>query len=252
MLQIKRHSQITFLWSETLASVSGVVHAFSTRRGERADFTLGPDSNPLVQMNRDRFFAAIGAAGWPLLKLSQVHSAKVVVMKNHSPATEALEGDALVTGIQGLALAVQTADCVPILIADRESRAVAAIHAGWRGTASRITENTVAAICDEFRIDPGSLVAVVGPHIGVCCYEVGGEVIDSIGEPAAFEHRPEWNKPHLNLAEANRRQLISFGIREEHIEISTLCTSCRGDLLFSYRRDGSRAGRMLAVIGLNP
>ena len=134
MLQVKRREQITFLQSAALARIPGVVHAFSTRRGERNDFTLGPPSspNPMVQMNRVRFLAAIGAAGWPILKLKQVHSGIVVDMDDTSAAGEAVEGDGAVTSLRDVALGVQTADCVPILIADSEGKAVAAIHAGWR------------------------------------------------------------------------------------------------------------------------
>src|SRR5262245_16103786 len=143
MLQIKRSSQITFLRSEMLDRLPRIVHAFSTRRGDGIDFSLGPMSNPLVQMNRDRFIAAIGAAGWPLMKLNQIHSGTVLTINDTSAAGEPVEGDAAVTSIEGILVGVQTADCVPILIADTDARAVAAIHAGWRGTAARITQNTL-------------------------------------------------------------------------------------------------------------
>src|SRR5215475_4974621 len=110
MLQVKREEQITFLHSETLNQIPGLVHAFSTRRGERNDFSLGPaDSpNPLIQMNRARFLAAIGAAGWPLIKLKQIHSGIIVDVDDTSAASEAVQGDAAVAAMQGVALAVQT------------------------------------------------------------------------------------------------------------------------------------------------
>src|SRR5581483_7794982 len=132
MLQVKRQDQITFLRSEMLDRVPGTIHAFSTRRGERNDFSLGPASspNPMVQMNRVRFLAAIGAIGWPIIKLKQVHSGIVVDIDDTSAAGEAVEGDAAVTRLPGVMLAVQTADCVPILIADINGKAVGAVHAG--------------------------------------------------------------------------------------------------------------------------
>src|SRR5262245_28915068 len=128
MLQVKRESQITFLHSEALDRIPRIVHAFSTRRSERNDFTLGAGatSNPLVQLNRVRFVAAAGAVGWPILKLRQVHSGIVRTMEDSSAAGEAVEGDAAVTSLAGVLLSVQTADCVPILLADSEARAVAA------------------------------------------------------------------------------------------------------------------------------
>jgi polyphenol oxidase len=254
MLQAKREDQITFLHSETLNRIPGLVHAFSTRRAERSDFSLGPaDSpNPLIQMNRARFLAAIGAPGWPIIKLKQIHSGIVVDVDDTSAAGEAVAGDAAVTALRGVVLAVQTADCVPVLVADAERRAVAAIHAGWRGTAAGIVKIAVIRVVEKFHIDPKSLYAVIGPQIGVCCYEVGDDVVQAITDPLAIERREEWPKPHLNLASANRRQLVEAGIPQTQIETSSLCTKCREDLFHSYRRDGKRMGHLLSVIGLTP
>jgi purine-nucleoside/S-methyl-5'-thioadenosine phosphorylase / adenosine deaminase len=254
MLQVKRQDQITFIRSELLERIPGIVHAFSTRRGERNDFSLGPaDSpNPMIQMNRARFLATIGAPGWPIIKLKQIHSGLVVDVDDTSGANEAIAADAAVTSLRGVMLAVQTADCVPILIADAGGRVVAAIHAGWRGTASRIARSAVGRLVEKFRVQPESLYAVIGPHIGVCCYEVGEEVVDGIADPAAIERRSDWLKPHLNLAAANQRQLLDSGIPEVQIETSSLCTKCREDLFHSYRRDGKRMGHLLSAIGIAP
>jgi hypothetical protein len=254
MLQIKRVDQITFLQSDVLGRIPGIVHAFSTRRGERDDFSLGPvDSpNPMVQINRARFLAAIGAVGWPIIKLKQIHSATVIDVDDTSAAADAVSGDAVVTSLPGVVLAIQTADCVPILISDREGRAVGAAHAGWRGTASRIAKSTVDRMVHKYGIPVESLFATIGPHIGECCYEIGPEVVDQIADPAAIETRPEWPKPHLNLTVANRRQLLAAGIPESQIETSSLCTKCREDLFHSYRRDGKRMGHLLSVIGIAP
>jgi len=254
MLQVKRQDQITFLQSEALERVAGIIHGFSTRRAEHTDLTLGPHSspNPMVQINRVRFLAAVGAAGWPIMKLKQVHSGSVVDMNDSSAANDAVEGDAAVTDIKGIMLGVQSADCVPILIADSSGAAVAAIHAGWRGTAAHIVEATVARIREKFSIDPKNLIASIGPHIGVCCYEVGDDVLEAIADSAVFERKSEWPKPHLNLAEANRLQLLNAGLADHKVEISSLCTRCRKDLFHSYRRDGKKTGHMLSVIGITP
>jgi polyphenol oxidase len=254
MLQVKREDQITFLQAEMLKAIPGVVHAFSTRRAERNDFSLGPpDSpNPMIQINRARFMAAIGAPGWPIIKLKQIHSGIVVDIDDTSAAGEAVEGDAAVTSLRGAALAVQTADCVPVLISDADGSAVAAIHAGWRGTAAGIAGRAARSMIQKFGLEPKSLRAAIGPHIGVCCYEVGEEVVGAFQNPAAVERRSEWAKAHLNLAAANRAQLRDAGISDSHIETSSLCTRCRDDLFHSYRRDGKRMGHLLSVVGLVP
>lgn len=248
MLQVKRESQVTFIRSDALGRVPGITHGFSTRRAEHNLFTLGPitSPNPLVQTNRMRFLAVLGGPGWPIMKLKQVHSGIIVDIDDTAAANEPIEGDAAVTSLPGVMLAVQTADCVPVLIADPNARAVAAVHAGWRGTAARIVEATVRRMVEKFRVDPKDLVAAIGPHISGCCYEVGQEVVEAIGDPHAFQGR------NLNLAEANRTQLLAAGLTEDHIEASSLCTKCRQDLFFSYRREGSAAGRMLSVIGIAP
>jgi YfiH family protein len=149
-------------------------------------------------------------------------------------------------------LGVLTADCVPILIADSGGRAVAAIHAGWRGTAARIAETAAVRLTEKFQIEPKALMAFIGPRIGRCCYEIGEDVASEIPDRSSILRRPEWPKPHLDLGAANRQQLLNAGIPEEQIETSSLCTKCREDLFHSYRRDGKRMGHMLSVIGIAP
>jgi YfiH family protein len=254
MLQAKRVAQVTVLSAKPLEGIPGVVHGFSTRRCEHNEFTLGPASseNPAIQINRVRFMSAVEMPGWPLLKLKQVHSDVIHSMIDTSAANEAFEGDAAITGLAGATLGIQTADCVPILIADVKGHAVAAIHAGWRGTAARIVEKTVAQMRRDYGVPPEELVAVIGPHNAVCCYEVGEEVVAAIADSEAIVRKPEWTKPHLNQALANQRQLLRAGVPENQIMVSNLCTQCRGDLFYSYRRDGARAGRMLSAIGILP
>jgi YfiH family protein len=254
MLQVKRHIQITFLQSSVLSQIPGIVHAFSTRRAEHPDFTLGPtdSGNPLVQLNRARFLDAAGVPGWPILKLKQVHSNVICDMEDTVAAGNAVQADAAVSSLRGVMLGVQTADCIPILAADRQATAIAAIHAGWRGTSAAISNLSIQRLAVRFRINPKDLIVVMGPHIRVCCYEVGEEVTAMFEGPGVIERRPEWQKPHLNLAEANRRQFLHAGIPSEQIVVSSLCTQCRGDFFFSYRRDGAKTGRMLSVIGIVP
>jgi len=254
MLQVKRVSQITLLHAPALDAIAGVAHAFSTRRAEHTELTLGPTSsdNPMIPINRSRFLAAAGVPGWPVLKLKQIHSNIVRDMTDTWSSNEPLEGDSAVTAVRGAVLAIQTADCVPILVADREGRVVAAIHAGWRGTAARIAQRTIEFMTERYGVAPADLTAVIGPHNAVCCYEVGDDVVEAIQDPSVFARRADWMKPHFNQAIANQKQLQQAGIPENQIVISTLCTQCRADLFFSYRREGKRAGRLMSIIGLAP
>jgi len=254
MLQVNRVAQVTLLSSPALTAIPGIAHGFSTRRAEHNQFTLGPtgSENPAIQINRARFLAAVEMPGWPFLRLKQVHSDVIRDMTDTSAANEAFEGDAAITQLGGAVLAVQTADCVPILIADVKGHAVAAIHAGWRGTAAQIAPKTVARLVGNYGIPADDLIAVIGPHNAVCCYEVGEEVADAIRDPVTIVRKTEWARPHLNQALANQRQLIRAGIPEDQIVVSNLCTQCRSDLFYSYRREGKNAGRMLSVIGILP
>ncbi len=251
MLQAYRKSKVTFLRAPALERIPGVVHAFSTRRADSDDFTLGSKGTGVAE-NRVRFLSAVGIPGWPVVRLRQIHSNIVHPVSENQAANDENEGDAAYTGLGGLALGVVTADCVPILVADSGGRGVGAIHAGWRGTSEGVARKTIDAMVSGLNVDPGDLHAAVGPHIGVCCLEVGEEVFNWFADSDVFERRAGWGKPHLNLAEANRRQLLGAGLAPEHVLVSTLCTKCRPDMFYSYRREGGRSGRMFSVIGLVP
>jgi YfiH family protein len=151
------------------------------------------------------------------------------------------DGDALIEDRPGNLVAVKTADCIPILLADDRHYAVAAVHAGWRGAARRIVQSTVRAMEQAFGTDPAGLRAAIGPGIGKCCYQVGAEVASQFGETGAC---------HIDLAEANRRQLIAAGVPEQRIYMAGLCTKCNAADFYSYRRDREQAGRMLSFIGI--
>ncbi len=195
---------------------------------------------------------ALGLAGWPVGRLNQVHSNVSHHVVDNEFANAAPDGDAAYTALSGIALEVRTADCIPILIAECSGRVVAMAHAGWRGTSEGVVRKVVDSMVSEFGISAGDLTVAMGPHIGVCCMEVGEEVFDWFAVPDIFVRKPEWEKPHLNLGEANRRQLLDAGIGEPMIEASELCTRCRPDLFHSYRRDGAGSGRLYSVIGIQP
>ncbi len=151
------------------------------------------------------------------------------------------EGDALIENQPGSVVAVKTADCMPILLVDERSRAVAAVHAGWRGTAARIAVEAVAAMGGRFGTRPEDLHAAIGPGIGKCCYEVGPEVAAQFGGQG---------RGHIDLAAANRRQLEESGVTPQRIYASNLCTMCRGEEFDSFRRDQAAAGRMYSFAGI--
>ncbi len=273
---------IRILQVPALAKLPWLVHGFSTRpggvsllNGEKAlnlDFAEW-DTRENVLENRRRFQSALGAADLKRTSLKQIHS-DVIHLFDAAPA-EPCRGDASATNRRGLLLGVQTADCVPILLVDPKKRAIAAVHAGWRGTLQRIVAKAIGKMQMEFGTKPADLLAAIGPSIGGCCYEVGTEV--AIQFQSQFADAPEWfdefrtgDEPNpiqwlnmmppghqpppknvlLDLKKANRAQLLGAGLRAPNIFVSDLCTACRRDLLFSYRREGSQSGRLMSVIGI--
>jgi len=161
------------------------------------------------------------------------------------------EFDGLATARPGLAVAVRTADCVPLLLAERAGRAVAALHAGWRGTLADMAGIGVRLLHERFGCPPGDLVAAVGPAIATCCFEVGPEVAGPFAARfgQAVVRRDRGPRPHVDLAEANRRALVTAGVPAAAVEVVALCTCCRDDLFHSYRRSGAAAGRQWAFVG---
>lgn len=176
-----------------------------------------------------------------LAMLKQVHSATCVAAGGRAGVLG--EGDALLEQAAGSVVAVRTADCVPILLVDPQTRAVAAVHAGWRGTVAHIVQNAVAAMQQRFGTAPAELHAAIGPGIGQCCYEVGPEVAAHFGEQG---------RAHIDLSAANRTQLLAAEVTPRRIYASKLCTMCLKEEFHSYRRDREAAGRMHSFVGIRP
>ena len=248
------------------------------------------DSKAAVERNRTAFLHELDADGGerrkarqraasqpkPLVTLRQVHSD--IIRFVDSPAESQLAGDGLITQTPGLLLGIQTADCLPIILVDPKRHAVGVFHAGWRGTAKRIVEKGVGEMRRRFGSKPRDLKAAIGPGIRGCCYEVGEEVREKFesqfpyaaklfreveeSDPVHKKYpmlfltaRPPGhgvlrNKIFLDLAEANRQQLLAMGVPAKSIEGLPLCTNCRTDLLFSYRSEKGRTGRMMCVVGI--
>ena len=174
-----------------------------------------------------------------LATLHQIHSNVCVAARGRIGILG--DGDALLENTPGHLVAVKTADCLPILLVDEEHRAVAAVHAGWRGTVRGIVGQAVGKMREEFGTQPAQLHAAIGPGIGRCCYEVGPEVAAQFGETGPC---------HIDLLEANRRQLIEAGVPDTHVYAAGLCTKCGAADFHSYRRDREQSGRMLSAVGV--
>jgi YfiH family protein len=219
-----------------LGAIPGLVHGF----GQRAP----SEGRETHEESRTRVAEAVLGSG-RLLLLKQVHGASVV----EAPWDGTPEADASVAASAGWLLGIKTADCLPVLLVDPERRSVAAAHAGWRGTAAGVAARAVEALVTRGS-RPEDLLAALGPGIGPCCYEVGEELREALGEPGAGFFRPGPNgRTHLDVRAANARQLVQAGLRPEAIHHVADCTRCRADLYHSYRRDGKAAGRMISFVG---
>ena len=190
------------------------------------------------------------SSGWLLVSnnlatVKQIHSDQVLVVESPGPQGA---GDALISHMPGICLAVRTADCLPVLIADPRNRAVAAIHAGWRGVVSEIAPKAIQAMRRQFGSRPEDLVIAIGPGIGPCCFEVGTEV--AVQFASFFPEMDLSGRTKLDLVETMCRQLGRNGVNPGQISKSGMCTLCDPELFESYRRDRDASGRMTAMIAL--
>jgi len=248
---------IRLLRCEAFDAIPGIGHAFGTRvAAGRADFDLGPAENEDA-VHHERRLAFARAAGFgaaPVAILRQAHGAAIADASefgDRPPEADGVIRRALDPFGSPVA-AVRSADCVGVLIADREGRAVAAVHAGWRGTAAGIAAQAVARLAAE-GIEPAHLAAALGPAILGCCYEVGDDVVQALqgscGPSAGYVARASSGRTSVDLHAALRSQLIRAGLSESAIQAAPYCTRCRNDLFFSFRVEGGAAGRHMAAIG---
>jgi YfiH family protein len=282
-------NKLQLLHSEKLSRLPWLVHGFSTRLGGASRVYGGNalnlgftqhDSRAAVERNRELFLNELGVGngrkGWPLVSLRQIHSDLIFQVDRMQKSS--LAGDGIVTDTPGLLVAVQTADCLPIILADRKRLAIGVFHAGWRGTVKRIVEKGVGEMRKHFKSDPRDLVAAIGPGIGGCCYDVGEEVRTKFEAQFAYAstlfrevkesdpvrekypllfltarapgHSELPVKLFLDLVEANRRQLRDAGVMAKNIDVTSSCTACHAGLLFSFRADKGVTGRMMAAAGI--
>ena len=284
-----RKSSLRILQIDRLKRIPWLIHGFSTRIGGFSAaygghaLNLGftkHDSRQAVERNRGAVLKKLGVTTRsvvsPFITLRQIHSDLI-----HCPSDvpqSPLSGDGLITRTPGILLAVLTADCLPIILVDPRQRAVGVFHAGWRGTVKRIVEKGVGEMRRWFGTEARDIRAAIGPGIHSCCYQVGPEVREQFESQFAYAkelfhevkesdpirekypllfltarapgHSELPKKIFLDLVEANRRQLLAAGVLAKNISASSLCTSCRTDLLFSHRAEKGVTGRMMAVVGI--
>jgi hypothetical protein len=206
-------------------------------------FRVG-DAEEDVRRNRELFFAALGLDLHRAAIPGQVHGSAILHVREPGGYPET---DGLITTERNLPLCVSVADCVPVLLCDPAVPAVAAIHAGWRGSADRIAAKGVKMLMAECGAVPERIEAFIGPSASVCCYRVGEDVASRF-PPSCI--RRDGDGVLVDLKRANLEQLLESGLRRELIEVSPLCTISEEALLHSYRRDGEQSGRMMAIIGI--
>lgn len=249
---------------------AGFVNAFSTRLGGVSAFPSNSlslayfkgDQKENVAENRRRFLTAVGVEGARIITARQTHSVERFVVESPEQATGPQpDCDAMITRLPNVLLGVQTADCLPVLIGDPKTGTMAAIHAGWRGTAGRITERTIADMMLLHGVNTRDCIAAIGPTACVECYEVGQDVIDRYKSEFGYWRSllvnfKENGKAHLDIRAANVQQLIFCGFDEDRIHVADYCTMHQNELFFSYRKEGkgqpSGVGRLLSVIGRLP
>lgn len=263
----RRVERAGLVWWEAraLAEAGRFNHAFTTRHGGESGggytgLNLGyatGDEPPRVDRNRAALLGALGLGGRPLVTARQVHGDQLLVVEGaaDAEALRSMAADGLLTASREVAVAVLTADCLAVLLADPRHGAVAAVHAGWRGAAQRIAGKAVRRLGEEFGCRPEDLLVALGPCIGPCCYEVDAPVLERFA--AAFPgQEPVYAKPRgegkalLDLAAVVRLDLKETGIRVENVTTIGQCTACQPGEFFSYRRSGPATGRLAAVIGL--
>lgn len=233
-----------------LEQISAIKHAFTTRQnglGQRRNGLKMPDDwNAVAE--------TFNVSPDKVVTVNQVHGDTILVVdeRNYQDIKRA-EADAMVTNVPGIAIGIETADCVPVLLVDPVARVVAAIHAGWRSSVKQIVRKTALKMQQEYGVVPARMIAAIGPAIGPECYEIDEPVMRPVKEAFPFwkdvtveRSAGKWG---LDLVKANRIELLQSGLEEKNIYSLGLCTSCRRDLFYSYRAEG-RTGRMLSVIML--
>jgi polyphenol oxidase len=231
------------------------INYYTIKRLEEFPFLLHGFSGELDN-KKGLFYEALGLVESDIFSIKQVHSNHILCLTDRECCSECLkhfEGDAMITDQTGFALAVRTADCLPIILVDPKKKVVAVIHAGRRGTFLKITKKVIDELKKTFDVSPDDLLAGMGPSIKECCYEVGHDVIELIKENFVdFERyiQKKGNKYLLDIALMNKVQLLEEGVLPDNITGVDLCTYCSDEAFHSYRKTREKTGRMLNIVML--
>jgi YfiH family protein len=264
-MEMRRSGRIHYLAAD-FPGWNGSVQGFTSRhegvsRPPYNSLNLGMhtlDQPHNAEGNRSLLTRAFGTSSERLVTVQQVHGNDILVIDEPNEDYThfgAVESDAVITSRPGVMIGVCVADCVPILLCDPVKRVVAAIHAGWRGTASRLAEHAVAGMRSQFGSDPATILAAIGPCIGPCCYEVDEPVRQAFDRGGVawgpFARQTGEGAWRLDMAAANRELLLLAGLPAASIQVAGICVCCRQELFFSYRRDGGETGRQMGFIMLS-
>ncbi len=241
-----------FVSIPALDTETKMLHAFTTRKGglgARHNCSRHPDDWSAVA-------SAFGVSLDRVVTVNQVHGENIVTVDDLNVRdVRTVHADAMITAVPGLAIGVETADCVPVLLFDPMKPAVAAVHAGWRSTVKKIVQKAVHRMHEEFGSEPSQLIAAIGPAIGSECYEVDEPVMGPVREAFSFWKEVSTSRGkelwRLDLVKANTIELMQVGLQKKNIHSLGMCTSCRKDLFYSFRSEGM-TGRMLSVIMIKP
>lgn len=251
--QINNNGLVYYI-SEELNNLGFIKHFFSTRIGglsqnEYSSLNLGVytgDEQFVINENISRISGAAAMNKQNIVYLKQLHGNTVrVVNEDNYKVIRGMDGDALITSVKGIPIGIFTADCVPILIADKLGKAIASIHAGWKGIAGGVVEAAIHELISSFGTKAEGLIVAAGPSIGGCCFEVSEDV--ALKFKSHFKIQNEF---HVNLKTEIYARLIELGLKDCNINMSDLCTCCEKDLFYSYRREKGKTGRMGAFIQL--
>ncbi len=234
-------------WSEFPAEWEGVL-SFSGREHGNMSLSYGETDNSLK--NRENYLRGLGIDYVDLVCVKQIHGNSVACVDIKDKGRGALSAQGAMPGIDGLIaaernlpLAIFTADCLSVFLYDPRNRVIGLIHAGWRSTKGKISANVIKVMREKYRSKPADLHVRFGPAIRQCCYEVGREFVDFF--PGSVVERG--GKFYFDLTGVNKRQFLDSGVKETNIYDSLVCTSCRNDEFFSYRREGRSCGRMMSI-----
>lgn len=265
----KEIDNLTFLFFPNLSQYKSIMHAVSTRVGGASrgnynslnlSFQVGDEENRVIK-NHQTLSQTLSFDLSSLVTCQQVHQDTIALVDESYlkkdcflPHNSISKTDALVTNVPGITLMTRYADCVPLLFYDPKTHTVAIAHAGWKGTLAHIGQKTVEVLVNEYHCQPQHILAALGPSIGPCCYQINSTMADQATKkiPRAQEYISESSEDGLffNLWQANKKQLKSAGIKDEHLYCAEICTACNIDLFFSYRKEEGITGRFGALIGL--